>query len=153
LGNCFIENIRVNMKNYQKSKNFAKKAATTTVVVIGLTTLGAVQAKALDLKNLLDNVSTVLNAIQNVKNVADNFSSVITNLSGFTDVQSIVGALGQFMPDTAVNSVDKRPNAADPGGGSTFGTTAQATTNLAANQVLSQQAQESNEAVQKKLVS
>jgi hypothetical protein len=151
LSNYFIEAITVKMKNYQMSKNFAKKAAATTVLVLGLTTLGAVQAKALDLKNLLDNVSTVLSAIQNIKSVADNFSSVITNLSGFTDVQSIVGALGQFAPDTAMNAVDKRPNAADSGGGTTFGTTAQATTNVAANQVLSQQAQQSNLAVQNEI--
>ena len=59
-----------------------------------------------------------------------------------------MGALGQFAPDAAMNAVDKRPNAADPGGGTTFGTTAQATTSLAANQVLSQQAQQSGQAVQ-----
>lgn len=104
--------------------------------------------KAADLKNLLSNISTVVNAIQNIKSVADNFSSVITNISGFTDVQSIVGALGQFVPDDAAQAVDKKPNAADSGGGATFGTTAQATTSLAANQVLSKPAQESSKEVQ-----
>jgi hypothetical protein len=129
-------------------KHFSKKAAATTVLVLGFTALGATQAKAIDLKNLLNNISTVTNAIQNFKNVADNFSSVITNISGFTDVQSIVGVLGQFAPDKAMNAVDKKLNAADPGGGTTFGTTAQATTNLAANQVLSEPAQESTQKVQ-----
>ena len=127
---------------------FGKKAVATTVLVLGFSTLGVTATKAADLKNLLSNVSTVVNAIQNVKNVADNFSSVITNISGFTDVQSIVGALGQFAPEDAAQAVDKKPNAADPGGKTTFGATAQATTSLAANQVLSKPAQESSKEVQ-----
>jgi hypothetical protein len=139
------------MNKKKKLRDFGKKAAVTTALVLGFSTLGVTQAKALDLKNLLNNVSTVLNAIQNIKDVANNFSSVITNISGFTDIQSIVGALGQFSPDNAINSVDKRPNAADPGGGTTFGTTAQATTSLAANQVLSKPAQESSQEVQKEI--
>jgi hypothetical protein len=139
------------MSKKKRLGDFGKKVAASAVLVLGLSTLGVTQAKAIELKNLLDNISTVMTAIGNIKDVANTFSSVITTISGFTDIDSIVGELKQFMPDEAMNSVDKRPNAADPGGGTTFGTTAQATTNLAANQVLSKNAQLSNQAVQNEI--
>jgi hypothetical protein len=70
LNDYFREVITVKIRNSKRSGSFDKKAVATAVVVIGFTTLGTAQAKALDLKNLLGDVSTVLNVIQSI---ADNF--------------------------------------------------------------------------------
>jgi hypothetical protein len=132
-------------------KKFGKKALVTSVLVVGVTTFGVAGAQAATLQELLNSLVKVNNAIQSVKSVADSFSGVITNLSGYTDVQSIVGLLGQFIPKETAQAVEK-PNASDPSGKATFGITAQATTDLAANQVLSKEGQAATQEVQTEIV-
>jgi translation initiation factor 2B subunit (eIF-2B alpha/beta/delta family) len=144
-GVYFMESATVkDAKKIKKPRNFGKKAAATTVMVLGVSMFGVIGAKATtlqDLQNLLSEVGTVINAVNQVTAIAESFSNVINNFSNITDLSGLRGALGQFSPIETIGAVNK-PSPNDLAGLATAGVAEAATTSLAANQVLSKPAQE-----------
>ena len=133
----------------KKSRNFGKKTVATTVMVLGFSAFGAVNANAAtlqDLQKLLSDVGTVINAVSQITTIAESFSNIITSFSNITDVKSLTGALGQFSPIETIGATNK-PTPNDLAGLTTNGIAEKAIASLAANQVLSKPAQEANKKI------
>jgi hypothetical protein len=138
-----MTDVKTRNKKSKKSQKFGKKAAVTTALVLGFSTLGVTGAKAVsiqDLQNLLGNIGTVINAVQQITTIAEGFSNIITSFSNITDIASLTGALGQFSPLETITATNK-PTPTDKAGLATNGIAEKVITNVAANQVLSKPAQ------------
>ena len=99
-GNYFMETITVkDAKKVKKSRNFGKKVAATTVIVLGFSAFGVMGAKAAtlqDLQKLLSDVGTVINAVSQITTIAESFSTIPDNIDA-TTVAVVLGLLSPVL--------------------------------------------------------
>jgi hypothetical protein len=144
------------MKKVGSKKSFwvsrSGKVAIAAGVTVGLFSFGAVGARA-GLLEELKNLAVIVNSLGQYLEVAKNFS--LPSIKKFTDifdVSAITGVQGQFAPEEGKKMVDNNFDAKNLLSATLKkGFTSTATSNLAADQVLSKQAQAATEENKKKI--